>query len=110
TSAATQEQSASMDQLVNAAQELSRLSNELLAEVAKFNLGEAVKEAEHKPALVHESGSKIIILRGRIIVVINFSVITGMGSKEQNGNTRIIVSFFISFTHFSQITSYICSC
>lgn len=40
-----------MDQMVNAAQELAKLSNELQAEVAKFNLGEAVsrviKQAEH---------------------------------------------------------------
>lgn len=40
-SAAVEEQSASMEQLVNAAAELVKLSNDLKAEVAKFNLGEA---------------------------------------------------------------------
>ena len=34
----------------------------------------------------------IINLRGRIIVVINLNVIMGMGSKEQDENTRIIVT------------------
>jgi len=38
TSAAAQEQTASMDQLVNAAQELAKLSEELQAEVNKFKL------------------------------------------------------------------------
>jgi len=43
-----------MDQLVNAAQDLARLSNELQTEVAKFNIGEAVSSSgsmkiEHKP-------------------------------------------------------------
>jgi methyl-accepting chemotaxis protein len=54
TSAAAEEQSASMDQLVNAAQALAQLSNELQAEVGKFNIGEAVSSSgssriEHKP-------------------------------------------------------------
>ena len=42
TSAATEEQAVSMDVLVNAAQELAKLSNELQAEIAKFNIGESV--------------------------------------------------------------------
>ena len=66
TSAAAEEQSASMDQLVKAAQELARLSNDLQAEVGKFNIGEAVtmslKHAQNpekiKPEIVH--GKKII--------------------------------------------------
>jgi len=54
TSAAAEEQSASMDQLVNAAQALAQLSNELQAEVTKFNIGEAVSssgfsKSEYKP-------------------------------------------------------------
>ncbi|MFA4956286.1 MAG: HAMP domain-containing methyl-accepting chemotaxis protein [Candidatus Methanoperedens sp.] len=54
TSAAAEEQSASMDQLVNAAQALAQLSNELQAEVAKFNIGETVSssgfsKSEYKP-------------------------------------------------------------
>ncbi|MFZ3382541.1 MAG: methyl-accepting chemotaxis protein [Candidatus Methanoperedens sp.] len=40
TSAAAEEQSAIMDQLVNAAQEMAKLSEDLQAEVAKFNIGE----------------------------------------------------------------------
>ena len=40
TSAAAQEQTAIMDQLVNAAQEMAKLSEDLRAEVAKFNIGE----------------------------------------------------------------------
>ncbi|MCX9013423.1 MAG: methyl-accepting chemotaxis protein [Candidatus Methanoperedens sp.] len=41
TSAAAGEQSASMEVLVNAAQELARLSNDLQAEVGKFNIGDS---------------------------------------------------------------------
>jgi hypothetical protein len=64
-----------MDQLVNAAQDLARLSNELQAEVGKFNIGEAVSSsgiskieqkpehkleeiAQHKPANAPEKPSQ----------------------------------------------------
>ncbi len=35
-----------MDQLVNAAQEMAKLSNELQDEIAKFNIGESVTSKE----------------------------------------------------------------
>ncbi len=43
-----------MDQLVNAAQEMAKLSNDLQVEVAKFNIGESVTEQKHgyEPAKV----------------------------------------------------------
>ncbi|KPQ41565.1 MAG: hypothetical protein MPEBLZ_03880, partial [Candidatus Methanoperedens nitroreducens] len=41
-SAAAEKQASSMEQLVNAAQELAGLSNELQVEVAKFNIGEKI--------------------------------------------------------------------
>ena len=54
TSAAAQQQRTSMDVLVNAAQELAKLSDELQDEVAKFNIGEPVisqQNAIHKPEI-----------------------------------------------------------
>ncbi|PWB56806.1 MAG: hypothetical protein C3F06_00850 [Candidatus Methanoperedenaceae archaeon] len=44
TSAAAQEQAASMEQLVTAAADMAQLSNDLQAEVAKFNLGDSIKK------------------------------------------------------------------
>ena len=53
-----------MDQLVNAAQEMAKLSNELQVEVAKFKIDESVTEqkhgyeparVEHKPAPEHKT-------------------------------------------------------
>jgi methyl-accepting chemotaxis protein len=57
TSAAAEEQAVSMDQLVNTATELARLSYELQAEVAKFNIGESITttlKQEPEPARIEQ--------------------------------------------------------